>query len=185
MLDRYFITLGAATTAGGKVASASRFETIDGVPVAVEGDVCWCPHCLSEGVIRPDGPRLSESIDGRQVALHDDLCICKCHPPPRLVAAQTLLCQSIDSDWYAGQVAAAVQAVADANAAVIPPPPQERLPLALVDIGTQEPLANRPYRLELPTRVVAGVLDHEGRTEPLSADERDAVLTGRAATTIT
>jgi len=96
-----------------------------------------------------------------------------------------LLCQSIDSDWYAGQVAAAVQAVADANAAVIPPPPQERLPLALVDIGTQEPLANRPYRLELPTRVVAGVLDHEGRTEPLSADERDAVLTGRAATTIT
>jgi uncharacterized Zn-binding protein involved in type VI secretion len=184
MLDRYFITLGATTTAGGKVASSSRFETIDGVPVAVEGDICWCPNCLSEGVIRADGPRLSESIDGRQVALHDDLCICNCHPSPRLVAAQAFMCQSIDSDWYADQVAAAVQAVTDANAAAIPPPADERLPLALVDIGTHEPLANRPYRLELPTRVVEGMLDHEGRTDPLSADERDAVLTGRAATII-
>ena len=43
MLDRYFITLGAPTTKGGKVTSGSRFRTIDAVPVAVIGDTCWCP----------------------------------------------------------------------------------------------------------------------------------------------
>lgn len=184
MPDRYFITLGAATTAGGKVVSGSRFETIDGVPLAVEGDVCWCPTCLSEGVIQPDGPRLHDTIDGRLAALHDDLCICKCTPPPRLVATQSLMCQSVDGDWYAGQVAVATQKVADANAAAIPPPAEDYLPLALVDIGTQEPLGNRPYRLALPTRVVEGTLDQNGWTEPLSADEREAVRTGRAETTI-
>lgn len=99
MVDRYLITLGAPTTAGGKVASGSRFRTINGLPVAREGDICWCPACLSEGVIEPDGPRLDESVDGRLVALHDDLCRCKCSPPPRLVAAQSVVCQSIDSDW--------------------------------------------------------------------------------------
>ena len=26
--------------------------------------------------------------DGRRVALSDDLCICKCDPPPKLVASQ-------------------------------------------------------------------------------------------------
>jgi uncharacterized Zn-binding protein involved in type VI secretion len=184
MLDRYFITLGARTTAGGKVVSSSRFETINGIPVAVEGDTCWCPACLAEGVIRPDGPRLPESIDGREVALHDDLCICKCSPPPRLVAAQSLLCQSVDGDWYAGQVAAAAEQAARANTAGLSADVADSLPLVLVDVGTQEPLADRPYRLELPTRVVEGMLDHEGRTEALSAAERDAVLTGQAATII-
>ena len=184
MIDRYFITLGAPTTAGGKVTSGSRFRTIDGVPVAVAGDTCWCPACLSEGVVTPDGPRLDETIDGRLAALQDDLCVCKCDPPPRLVAAQTLVCQSIDGDWYAGLAAAATEAVALANAAPIDPPAHASLPLALLDIDSQEPLANRPYRLALPTRMVEGVLDEHGQTEPLSPDERDAVLSGRADTRI-
>ncbi|QOL51501.1 PAAR domain-containing protein [Massilia litorea] len=172
MLNRYFITLGAPTTAGGKVTSSSRFETINGAPLAVEGDSCWCPACLSEGVIRPDGPRLSESIDGRQVALHDDLCICKCKPPPRLVASQAFMCQSIDSDWYAGQEAAAAQAAAQANAADLDVPELEDLPLALIDPGTMEAITGLPYRLDLPG--AQGMLDHKGWTEPLSETERDA-----------
>jgi hypothetical protein len=45
------------------------------------------------GVIQPDGPRLGERCNGKQVALHDDLCLCKCDPPPRLVANQALACQ--------------------------------------------------------------------------------------------
>jgi uncharacterized Zn-binding protein involved in type VI secretion len=175
MIDRYFITLGAPTTAGGKVTSASRFETINGAPVAVEGDTCWCPTCLSEGVIRPDGPRLSESIDGRQVALHDDLCICKCKPSPRLVAAQNFMCQSIDSDWYAGQEAAAAQAAAQANAADLDPPEQEQLPLVLIDPDTLEAIADLPYQLDLES--AQGTLDHKGWTEPLSEAERASGVT--------
>ena len=98
MADRYFITLGAPTTAGGKVTSGSRFETIDGVPLALEGDTCWCPACDAEGVISPDGPRLDDGLDGRAFALSGDLCICECSPPPRLVAAQGVMLQSAGGD---------------------------------------------------------------------------------------
>ena len=177
MVDRYVITLGAATTAGGKVSSASRFETIDGAPVAVEGDSCWCPACLSEGVIRPDGPRLPDAIDGREIALHDDLCICKCRPPPRLVAIQTLLFQSIDADWFAGRAAAATQEAALANAAGLRPSAQEPLPLVLIDPGTLEPITDLPYRLDLADEQVDGTLDHLGWTDPLDEPELAAHVT--------
>lgn len=98
MLDRYFITLGAPTSAGGKVTSANHTKVIDGAPVALAGDSCWCPACGSDGVIGLDGPRLSDLVEGREIALGDDLCLCGCSPPPRLIASQTLVCQTIDSD---------------------------------------------------------------------------------------
>lgn len=96
MLRRYYITLGASTTAGGTVTSASHVDTIDGIGVAVEGDKVHCTGCKAEGVIALDGPRLSEKIDGREVALGDDLCICQCSPPPRLVANQSFAFQLLD-----------------------------------------------------------------------------------------
>lgn len=183
MVDRYFITLGAPTTAGGKVTSGSRFETIDGAPVAVEGDTCWCPACLSEGVIRAHGPRLPDAIDGIEVALQDDLCICKCSPPPRLIASQTLMCQSVDSDWYAGQEARAATTAAQANAAALAPPEREDLPLVLVEPDMYEAILELPYRLELEGTLVEGMLDHKGWTDPLSDAERSAVVIVQADTT--
>lgn len=97
MLKRYYITLGAGTTAGGKVISASHIDTIDGAGVALEGDRVQCPSCNSEGVIALDGPRLSERYDGREAALGDDLCMCGCSPPPRLVANQDFACQAVST----------------------------------------------------------------------------------------
>lgn len=96
MLKRYHITLGATTTADGTVTSASSMLSIDGVRIALEGDKVSCPSCHSEGLIKADGPRLSERFNNRQVALNDDLCICNCNPPPRLVHKQTRKCQAID-----------------------------------------------------------------------------------------
>ena len=175
MLDRYFITLGAPTTTGGKVTSGSRFRTIDTLPVAVIGDTCWCPGCRSEGVIVPDGPRLDETVDGRLIALQDDLCACRCTPPPRLVAVQTLVCQSIDGDWYAGKRAAALDTAARANAAALAAGDADTLPLVLVDPDTLEPLASGAYRLGLADGAVVETLD-QGRTTPLSAAQRAGLL---------
>ena len=172
MVDRYFITLGAPTTAGGKVTSGSRFRTINEVPLAVAGDTCWCPACFAEGVIVPDGPRLDETVDGRLVALHDDLCVCKCSPPPRLVAAQSFMCQSVDSDWYAGKVAAAAETAALANAAAMDADEADRLPLVLIDPDTLEPLETGAYRLDLAGERVEDTLDDNGRTSPLTAAQR-------------
>lgn len=103
MLKRYNITLGAPTTAGGKVISACTENTIDGVGVAREGDEVECPKCNSVGIIELDGPRLAEADNGRGLALSDDLCLCKCNPPPRLIAIQDYKFQYVDTDYFAAQ----------------------------------------------------------------------------------
>jgi uncharacterized Zn-binding protein involved in type VI secretion len=98
MIKRYLITLGAATTAGGTVTSASALMSVDGARIALEGDTVFCKACNSDGVIKLDGPRLNGSFNGRQIALSDDLCICKCNQAPRLVNTQTCKAQWIDAD---------------------------------------------------------------------------------------
>ena len=105
MLIRYLITAGASTTAGGKVVSGSSTQTINGARVACAGDPVSCPTCHATGVIEPDGPRLGDRFEGREVALGDDLCRCRCDPPPRLVASQTLFRQVIDAGWAAANPA--------------------------------------------------------------------------------
>lgn len=97
MRKRYLITLGATTTANGKVTSASSMRRIGGVAVALEGDKVHCPACGKDGVIRLDGPRLKERWNGKLVALEDDLCVCGCHTPPKLVAIQHTVWQDVSS----------------------------------------------------------------------------------------
>jgi uncharacterized Zn-binding protein involved in type VI secretion len=87
-MKRYYLTLGAKSTAGGVVTTASASCTVNGVRVALEGDKVQCAGCQSEGTIRATWPRIPERWDGRQVALHGDVCVCRCDPPPRLVAIQ-------------------------------------------------------------------------------------------------
>jgi uncharacterized Zn-binding protein involved in type VI secretion len=92
MVIRYHIT------AGGKVISGSSTRRINGAAVACAGDPVSCPQCNSTGIIEPDGPRLGDRFNGKPVALSNDFCRCKCDPPPRLVANQTLSRQTIDAD---------------------------------------------------------------------------------------
>lgn len=95
MAQRFYITLGATTSAGGTVVSAASLMALDGVPVALEGDAVACPACNGAGLIAADGPRLPARDAGRLYALSGDLCLCGCEPPPRLVAAQALSGQTI------------------------------------------------------------------------------------------
>jgi uncharacterized Zn-binding protein involved in type VI secretion len=92
-MKRYHITVGAKTTADGTVTTGYEFWTIDGQPIAREGDEVACPACNSTGVIVCDGPHLVNLMQGRHTALDGDLCRCKCDPPPRLIANQTLQSQ--------------------------------------------------------------------------------------------
>ncbi|MGU0876850.1 PAAR domain-containing protein [Pseudomonas aeruginosa] len=57
-MKRYHITLGARTTAGGTVTSAWEHASIEGRPMAREGDSVFCPACGSVGVIVCVGLRL-------------------------------------------------------------------------------------------------------------------------------
>lgn len=88
MPRRFYITLGAPTTAGGKVTSASSLLSVNGIRTALEGDSVWCEGCQSNGVIALDAQREGARDNGRQHALSGDLCLCRCEPPPRLLPGQ-------------------------------------------------------------------------------------------------
>ncbi|MES2901587.1 MAG: PAAR domain-containing protein [Pseudomonadota bacterium] len=100
-MRRYTITLGAATTAGGRVISASSDGTIDGARIALQGDLVACPACGCTGKIVCVGPRIPETLNGKNVALDNDLCNCRCTPLPRLMTRQSLRCQVIRDSGHA------------------------------------------------------------------------------------
>jgi uncharacterized Zn-binding protein involved in type VI secretion len=177
MTIRYHITLGASTTAGGKVMTATSLRSINGAKVAYAGDSVHCPKCSSEGVIEPDGPRISDIFNGRQVALSDDLCRCKCNPPPRLVANQAISKQTIDTEWAAARADAAAETAAHLNTAErSASTDSDGVPLVLLDPETQEPFRHRRYRLELAGRTIEGTTDQHGATRPLTAEERASFI---------
>jgi uncharacterized Zn-binding protein involved in type VI secretion len=95
MLRRYHIRLGATTTAGGVVRTASTKYKLNGLPLAVGGDLVDCPACHTQGVIQVVPPRLPERYNGKEYALSDDLCVCKCNPSPKLVADQMVKYQTL------------------------------------------------------------------------------------------
>jgi len=172
-MKRYHITLGAGTTAGGSVISASSLSSIDGARMALEGDKVSCPGCRSEGVIVCAGPRLPDRWNGKLYALQDDLCVCKCVPAPRLVATQALKCQHVQAEPQgAGARGEPVDGAVAGKAAE-----DDRLPLRLIEDATALPYRNRRYRLDfLGGRTMAGTTDEDGLTAPLTAAERSAVV---------
>lgn len=162
-MRRYTITLGAGTTAGGKVVAASAGGSIDGVPIALEGDAVDCPACGSRGKILCMGPRIPETWNGRHVALENDLCTCHCSPLPRLLANQTVRSQVLKDTGRALSH------------------PLETLPrrqrggaraarFVLLDEGTGRPLAHREYAVVRQSgRLEFGRSDERGQTHLLSA----------------
>lgn len=91
-MKRYMILNGDKTTANGTVIAGSTTPDLNGRSVAYENDDVSCPTCSSTGKIQCDDQRPPMTgPDGRRVALSDDLCICKCTPPPKLVASQQVM----------------------------------------------------------------------------------------------
>jgi len=119
-MKRYYITVGAKTTVGGTVVNGLPRSRINGQAMAREGDEVKCPECNSFGTIICVEPRLSEAWDGRKPALHDDLCKCKCDPPPRLIANQTIRYQQVDVGSAAPSARATVQPATPVEAGQAP-----------------------------------------------------------------
>ncbi|WP_249677853.1 PAAR domain-containing protein [Pseudomonas abieticivorans] len=117
-MQRFHITVGAKTTAGGIVCTGNNSSTINGQGMAREGDEVYCPACKSTGTIVCDGPRLVDQMDGRSAALSGDLCLCKCRPLPQLIANQTFRFQTIEVGDTSPRAATVAQS--DAAAAARP-----------------------------------------------------------------
>ncbi|MDB5825940.1 MAG: hypothetical protein JWQ73_160 [Variovorax sp.] len=100
-LNRLYIMVGDPTTVGGHVITGSDVNTWHGRQMAAEGDQIDCPACSSIGIIRSTGDRSSVSSKdqrGREQALNGDLCICRCRPPPLLIATQNSYGIGVHSD---------------------------------------------------------------------------------------
>lgn len=166
-MKRHTITLGASTTTGGKVISASSHGSINGVKIALEDDVIFCPICKSKGKIVCIGPRIREMWNGKHVALENDLCFCSCAGHPRLVSDQFVKYQVIDEveavipepTGMSSAVASSITAVTMFNDRYV-----------LIDEETGEPLTNAEYALRRESgNVEFGTTDAQGRTHLLAA----------------
>lgn len=163
-MRRYTITLGAPTTSGGRVISSSSDSKIDGVPIALEGDLVTCPACKSAGKIMCVGPRIPETWKGKNVALENDLCLCRCAVHPRLMPRQYMRSQVIKDTGSAlsnpGQ-----------NGALRETPGQIYSgKFVLVDEHNGAPLANREYAVVRASgKLEFGTSDRKGQTHSLSA----------------
>lgn len=178
-MKRYHITLGASTTTGGKVISASSACSINGIKVAVEGEQVSCPACKATGTIRIFGARIPESWNGKQVALQDDLCVCRCSSPPRLVANQNLKYQNLHHTGDSGATDTPEQAASNVRQQIQQDAltsSDEMIVLRLLDEYSQHPLANRRYRLEFPGNAIEGHTDYQGYTAPFDSAKRDQLI---------
>jgi uncharacterized Zn-binding protein involved in type VI secretion len=162
-MRRYTITLGASTTAGGKVISASSDGSIGGMPIALEGDLVTCPVCKTAGKIQCVGPRIPETWNGKNVALENDLCICRCANAPKLLPNQNLRCQVIKD---AGR---ALSHPVDAAVARGAPAHVFTDRFVLVDEYDGTPLARREYAVVRASgKLEFGTSDAQGHTHLLS-----------------
>ncbi|MYM97022.1 PAAR domain-containing protein [Duganella vulcania] len=170
-MKRHTITLGASTTAGGKVISASSNGGINDVPIALENDSIFCPACKSQGKILCIGPRIPETWNGKQVALEKDLCLCGCLPSPRLIANQSLRCQIVEeSDSATTQsTLEAAQTFSSTSAATLSADGYD-LDFVIIDEKTGTPISDYPYSIELATgQTLKGRTNHAGKTAKVAA----------------
>jgi uncharacterized Zn-binding protein involved in type VI secretion/D-alanyl-D-alanine dipeptidase len=87
-MKRYLILMGDKTTAGGTVLEGNTGTTNNGTPMSYHGARIYCPACQSTGHACNVPPFHTMLLTGKQALLNDDLCLCKCSPPPRLIASQ-------------------------------------------------------------------------------------------------
>lgn len=159
-MKRHIITLGASTSVGGKIISASSSGSINGITIALEGDAIFCPACRSQGKILCRGPRIPETWNGKNVALEDDLCVCGCSTPPRLLPSQFVRYQftsetesnALQPNKNAANASAAANTLFDDR-------------YLLLDEETGQILANTEYALKRADgQIEFGVTDESGHT---------------------
>lgn len=169
-MRRYTITLGATTTAGGRVVSASGSGCINGIPIALEGDLVACPACKATGRILCVGPRIPEMSDGKHVALENDLCTCRCSPSPKLLPVQIMRSQVLKDTGRAlsnTTEAFATSSRYPSRGAACGPSYNDRF--VLLDEETGDPLVHKEYAVVRATgQLEFGTSDRNGYTHLLS-----------------
>lgn len=157
-MRRALLKLGDKTTAGGVVLEGIDSYTHHGTPITFIGAKIWCAACNSEGVIGWKGPHQSATMNGKQQALEGDLCLCKCDPPPVLLASQ-------DSAWHEFEAQKLGEA-ADAGESMADRYPGRYDEQFMLRDAKGSLLPDTYYTVRMPSGELRhGVTDLQGRTE--------------------
>ncbi|MBN3762361.1 PAAR domain-containing protein [Burkholderia sp. Ac-20365] len=100
-MRRAILLLGDKSTNGGVVIEGIDRCTHYGTPITFIGARVWCSGCQSEGVIGWKGPHRTATMMGKQEALDGDICICRCTPPPVMLASQNSAWHSFEPEEWA------------------------------------------------------------------------------------
>jgi len=79
---------GDKSAAGGEALEGIALSTIMGREMTFLGAEVYCSACKTTGEIVGVGPRHPNDWMGKQEALEDDICVCRCSPPPVMIASQ-------------------------------------------------------------------------------------------------
>ncbi|MQR02360.1 PAAR domain-containing protein [Glaciimonas soli] len=172
-MERYFIVHGDKTTVDGVVLALLNPATDSGRNIAVAGDSVLCPKCNTTGRIFPTGPRLPLTFYGNEVALHGDLCLCKCEPPPRLIASLGNARMITESEGIGSQGTG--PRPSDISTAQDTHPKKFDQHFQLHDEKTGEPLKNRFYKIHYSSGVIEGNTDDSGFTKKIASDKAEEV----------
>ncbi|MFC4705423.1 PAAR domain-containing protein [Paraburkholderia caffeinitolerans] len=153
-MRRYLLRQGDKSTHDGVVIEGMERCTHHGRPLTFIGAKVLCPVCKSTGVIGWKGPHRSATMMGKQQALDGDICICKCDPPPVMIASQ-------DTAWHEF----AAHELEPAHAATY----DEQF--TLMDDASR-PLANVRYRIVTESgQVYTGITNAAGQTRRVTTNE--------------
>ncbi|PLZ03863.1 PAAR domain-containing protein [Burkholderia sp. WAC0059] len=162
-MKRYFILLGDRTTAGGVVIQGDESWRNHGKPLAYHGARISCPACKTVGYICNVPPYRPMTLKGKQIALENDICICKCNPPPRLIASQNNASMSFESRKLAAMGLRPDGSPLPKDETAIHGAFDEQV--TLVDRKTGQPLADFPYQFRGDDGTLAkGRTGIDGRT---------------------
>lgn len=100
-MKRSYLKVGDKSSANGVVIEGIPFCSHEGVQITFVGAKVNCPACHSTGHIVASGPRLPVKMMGRDRALEGDLCACRCDPQPTMIASQSAMYESFDSNALA------------------------------------------------------------------------------------
>jgi uncharacterized Zn-binding protein involved in type VI secretion len=173
---RFFIVLGDKTTAGGVVIQGEESCRNHGKALAYHGAQIYCHACKTTGYICNVPPYRPMILMGKQVALENDICICKCDPPPRLIASQNNASMSFDSGELAKMGCLPDgRRMPESDSATVGSAFDDRY--QLLDANTGEPLAGVEYAIARANgQIEHGTTDADGHTHLLEATDRAEVV---------
>ena len=156
-MRRAILKLGDKTSAGGVVLEGVDSCRNHGTPITFIGAKIWCPACNSEGVIGWKGPHQKATMMGKQQALEGDLCLCKCDPPPVLLASQ-------NNAWHVFEAHELREATGTGRSMARGQHGVYDEQFIFKD-GNGRALADTYYTLRMPSgRLIHGTTDRAGRT---------------------